>query len=107
MKARKRWRLYADNNIEKEIVDHLREEAFDVLAVAEDPQLRHRDDEFHYQRARQLDRYLLTHDEDFWDDRTYPLRQSPGVIILPKNEESKLDTNDLAVRKVFIIGYLQ
>jgi predicted nuclease of predicted toxin-antitoxin system len=100
MKARKKWRLYADNNIEKEIVEHLREEAFDVLAVAEDPQLRHRDDEFHYQRARELDRYLLTHDEDFWEDRLFPLRRSPGVIILPKNEEGMAKHFPVLLRKI-------
>jgi predicted nuclease of predicted toxin-antitoxin system len=65
LKARKRWRLYADNNIEKEIIGFLREEEFDVLAVGKDAQLRHQEDEFHYQKARQLDRYLVTHDGDF------------------------------------------
>ena len=73
LKARRKWRLYADNNIEREIIQYLMgEAAFDVLAVGEDPTLRHRDDEFHYQKARQLGRYLLTHDDDFWNDRRFP-----------------------------------
>ena len=33
-------------------------------------------------------RYLLTHDEDFWYDRRYPMRTSPGLIILPRNDEA-------------------
>ena len=30
---------------------------------------------------------MLTHDEDFWDDRQYPLHRCPGLIIIPRNEE--------------------
>jgi hypothetical protein len=85
-----KWRLYADNNIEKEIIDHLRDEVeMDVLWVRDDPAYRQQqDDSFHYQKARQLKRYLLTHDDDFWDDRQYPIRTCPGLILLPKNAES-------------------
>src|SRR5689334_14977880 len=84
-----KWRIYADNNIEKEIIDHLRDEAkMDVLWVRDDPGLRRQqDDPFHYQKARELGRYLLTHDEDFWDDRRYTLQTCPGLIILPENDE--------------------
>jgi hypothetical protein len=56
LKARKKWRLYADNNIEKAIVEYLRQDEFDVLAVGENLRLRHHEDEFHYQKARQLGR---------------------------------------------------
>jgi predicted nuclease of predicted toxin-antitoxin system len=84
-----KWRLYADNNIEREIVEHLREkEKMDVLYVRDDPKLRAQEDPFHYQDARKLGRYLLTHDEDFWNDQQYPLHTCPGLIILPKNSES-------------------
>jgi len=85
-----KWRLYADRNIEQDIVDHLRGRAkMGVLWVCDDPKLgRQQDDSFYYQKTRELGRYLLTHDEDFWDDRRFPLRTSPGLIILPKNEEA-------------------
>jgi hypothetical protein len=47
-----KWRLYADNNIEREIVDHLRESKMDVLWVVEEAQLqREKDDTFHYRKA--------------------------------------------------------
>lgn len=84
-----KWRLYADNNIEQEIVEYLREKGkMDVLWVRDDAALRReQDDSFHYQTAGELGCYLLTHDEDFWDDRRYPLRTCPGLIILPKNDE--------------------
>jgi predicted nuclease of predicted toxin-antitoxin system len=85
-----KWRLYADNNIEKEIVEHLRENAdMDVLWVQDDPKLqREQDDSFHYQKARELERYLITHDEDFLNDTQFPLHRSPGIIVIPKNKES-------------------
>jgi predicted nuclease of predicted toxin-antitoxin system len=105
LKARKKWRLYADNNIEKETVEYLREERFDVLAVGDDQRLRRQEDEFHYDKARQLDRYLLTHDDDFWDDRRFPLRQSPGVIILPKNEEGMTKLFPVLLRKIIERDY--
>ena len=55
----------------------------DVLWITEVSELRRqRDDSFHYQQARELKRYLLTRDEDFWDDQRHPLMSSPGVIVL-------------------------
>ena len=55
----------------------------DVLWVTEDSELRkQKDDPFHYRKASELGRYLLTHDEDFWNDHGYPLYQCPGLILL-------------------------
>ena len=106
MKTRKKWRLYADNNVEREIIQYLREDAgFDVLAVGDDPKLQNREDEFHYQKACQLVRYLLTHDDDFWDDRRFPLRHSPGVIIIPKNEDGMTKLFPVLLRKIVEIDY--
>jgi predicted nuclease of predicted toxin-antitoxin system len=84
-----KWRLYADNNIEHEIVDHLRKSKMDVCWVAEEPDLRReKDDAFHYRKARELGRYLVTHDEDFWNDPKYPLLSCPGLIILATTDTS-------------------
>lgn len=106
MKGRKKWRLYADNNVEHEIIRYLRDEAsFDVLAVGEGQKLKHQEDEFHYRKALQLDRYLLTHDDDFWDDRRFPLRDSPGVIIIPENEEGATKLFPVLLRKIIERDY--
>lgn len=106
MKKSRKWRLYADNNIEAEIVRFLKSEAgFNVLSVADDPGLRHQEDEFHYNKARQLDRYLLTHDDDFWDDRRFPLHQSPGVIIIPKNEEGQAKLFPVLLRQMVEVDF--
>ena len=65
------------------MVDYLRASGLDVLWVAEEEELRkQQDDKFHYEKAKQLKRYLLTRDEDFWNDVQFPLHASPGVIIL-------------------------
>jgi len=54
-----KWRLYADNNIEKEIIEFLRGSNMDILWVAEEDDLhKQQDDRFHYQKARNLCRYL-------------------------------------------------
>ena len=48
-----KWRFYADNNIEQSIVEFLRKSNFDVLWVAEVPNLRkQQEDIFHYSKAR-------------------------------------------------------
>jgi predicted nuclease of predicted toxin-antitoxin system len=84
-----KWRLYADHNIEKELVYDLRSSGFNVLWVIEDKYLeQQKDDSFHYQMARKLRRYLLTKDNDFWDDHIYPIQNSPGVIILATTDVS-------------------
>jgi predicted nuclease of predicted toxin-antitoxin system len=87
-----KWRLYADHNIEKELVEYLRSLKFDVLWIMEDKDLKCQiEDSFHYNKAKQLKRYLITKDNDFWDDHTYSIQNSPGVIILT--------TTDISVSK--------
>lgn len=82
-----KWRLYADANIEKDIIEALRKANIDVLWVIENNSLRkQKDDMFHYKKAKQLGRYLLTKDEGFWSDRKYLLHESPGVIIVKSQE---------------------
>jgi predicted nuclease of predicted toxin-antitoxin system len=42
-----------------------------------------RDDQAVFAFAWRQRRILLTHDEDFWDDRRFPEHRNPGVVILP------------------------
>jgi predicted nuclease of predicted toxin-antitoxin system len=96
-----KWRLYADNDIEREIIDQLRRSGMDVLWISEDPQLRRQqDDRFHYQKAKQLKRYLLTRDNDFWDDRKHSLVASPGVLIVPATETDVAKLLHIVFRKL-------
>jgi len=60
-----KWHFYADNNIEQSIVEFLRKSNFDVLWIAEIPNLRkQQEDIFHYLKARKLRRYLLTREPE-------------------------------------------
>jgi len=77
-----KWCIYADNDIEKEIVEHLKKSDMNVFWVAEDLKLKKEEATFHYKKAKELKRYLLTHENNFWNDDHYLLKDSPGVIIL-------------------------
>ena len=99
--AKFRWRLYADSNVPREIIEHLRAQEFDVLWIAEDEKLRReRDDKFHYHEARKRGRILLTCDADFWNDRKFPLKDSPGVLILDTPERSVMKYLPQLLRKM-------
>lgn len=95
-----KWRFYADNNVEKQVVGYLRSSGFDVLWVAEVQELQRQDDVFHYENARKLRRYLLTHDPDFWNDQRHPLRQSPGLVILDTRDPSVTKYLPVLLRKL-------
>ena len=95
-----KWRMVADNNVEREVVEHLRRSGFDVLWAAESPDLKNRDDQFHYDNARQMRRYLLTKDRGFWDDRKHPLKSSPGVIIMTTSDVDVAKWLPILLRKL-------
>ena len=98
-----KWRFYADNNIERSLVEHLRGSGFDVLWIAENPTLRRQqEDRFHYQQASEMKRYLLTRDLDFWDDRRFPLKQSPGILIITAKDAEITPYLPQLLRKIFI-----
>ncbi len=100
-KTHKKWRIYADHNIEQEITRHMREEDFDVLAVSEQSDLRRQqDDKYHYEEARKLGRYSFAHDDDFWDDRRFPLQRSPGVVVIAKDQENLTKYFPVLLRRI-------
>ena len=70
--------LLCDESLEDELVADLRTvRLFKVLTLPTG-----RGDDFVWAQARQRGLVLLSADEDFYDDRRYPLRESPGAIIL-------------------------
>ncbi len=102
-KTRYKWRFYADNNVERGLVEYLRKSGFDILWIAENPDLRRQqEDRFHYQQAGIMKRYLLTRDLDFWDDRRFPLNQSPGVLIITTSDAEITRYLPRLLRKVFV-----
>jgi hypothetical protein len=98
-----KWRIYADNNVSQDVVELLRQSGMNVLWVAEEPELRrHRDDKFHYGQAGKLGRYLLTSDRDFWDDRKFPLLQSPGLILLDSDDPQTAKYLPVILKKIIV-----
>jgi hypothetical protein len=60
----------------------MRGRGWDVVAVAESPDLTGKDDHTVYRLAADSDRLLVTADKDFDNDRRFPLLKGPGVLLL-------------------------
>lgn len=90
---RRKIRAYFDANIPVSVAERARKTLrWDVLSVQESASLSRREDSFHYSHARKLKRLLFTLDRDFLNDLKYPLRQSPGVIVIGARQD---DPNDI------------
>jgi predicted nuclease of predicted toxin-antitoxin system len=84
-------RIYADANLPAGVIAAMRQDLhWDVLFVLEDDELRRAPDREHYRRARELGRTLVTLDRDFFDDRDFPVAESPGVVVLSAPDEAGL-----------------
>jgi predicted nuclease of predicted toxin-antitoxin system len=70
--------LLCDESLECQLIDGLAsDKGFKVHRVPTG-----RGDDFIWREASQRGLILVTADEDLWDDHSYPLRDSPGVVIL-------------------------
>ncbi|MFQ6088561.1 MAG: DUF5615 family PIN-like protein [Candidatus Methanofastidiosia archaeon] len=81
---KKDFKLYADECIEKNFVDHLREKHnFDVKSTSEED-LQGKPDEIILRRANKTRRFLLTYDKkDFFaNDKLFPFKSLFGIICL-------------------------
>jgi len=75
-------KLYADENIRYGIVLALRLQGINIKHASE-VNITNRDDKCHFQYARKTDRWLLTTDRDFLDNRKFPFEQIKGIVIVP------------------------
>ena len=84
-------RVYVDANVPAGLVRFMRERlGWDVFSVIEDEGLRRASDIEHFRLAMKLHRTLLTLDQDFLDDRRFPLAECGGVLILSAPREEQL-----------------
>jgi len=97
----KKARFLIDKNVDRTVVDVLRQTHWNVRH-ADEIALGSHEDESIYAHARSEKRVLLTHDPDFLDDRRFPPRLSPGVIILP-GAEGKRSALMLALGRLLMI----
>ena len=80
-KRLKKIKLYADENIPLGTTRFLKKK-FNTKHAVIDYSFSGRPDSFHYQESFSQNRILLTADQDFLDNRKFPLRKTKGVIIL-------------------------
>jgi predicted nuclease of predicted toxin-antitoxin system len=81
--------LCVDRDIPETVVQDLRrrrERRFRVTSRAAE----NMEDRAVWRMAIAQEAVLLTHDEDFWDDHLYPLRDSPGVLLVKGATESDI-----------------
>jgi len=84
-------RVYVDANVPVGCVNAMRLElGWDVLFVLEFDDLRRARDRAHYDRARELERTLITLDRDFLDDERFPPALGAGVIVFFAPDEAGL-----------------
>ncbi len=82
-------RCYADHNVDYSIIEALRMKKYDVES-AKDIRADNQPDNFHFRRAFQTKRVLITLDKDFLNNDKFPLHQTRGIIIL------NVDTSNIA-----------
>ena len=81
-------RVYVDANMPAGLVSSMRHDlGWDVLFVLEEDAFRRADDSFHFHRAFDLGRTLITLDHDFLDDRRFPPELTGGVIVCSAPDE--------------------
>jgi hypothetical protein len=84
-------RVYVDANMPAGLVSAMRNElGWDVLFVLEEDAFRRAVDSFHFHRAYDLGRTLITLDHDFLDDQRFPPDLTGGVIVCSAPDERML-----------------
>jgi hypothetical protein len=104
LRGSKRARLYADEDIEEEVVAAFREQGVNIRSARE---LGHRGkpDEFHASLSKRQHRFLLTkNSRDFLDDRKFPHRNLHGVIVLEGDLGPR--STDYGVAAAIVIRYI-
>lgn len=78
-------KIYADENIERSIVEGLRRRRIEVVSAREFGYIG-KPDEFHIKKASEIKAVVLTHDVDFLRIASRPNINHGGIIFLhPKN----------------------
>ena len=99
-------KLYADENIETNLVRHLRNQGVTV-DCAEELGYKPRDDEFHLQEARKRSAILLTKDTDFLDDNKFPYRNMKDTaIVVLRTEKGYKATLEFGYALVALLDHI-
>jgi len=77
-----RIKFYADENVDSALIKALKHFYKVNIKTALELGCSGRDDNFHFNEAKRLERFLLTTDMDFLDHRKFPFKQTFGVVVL-------------------------
>jgi Domain of unknown function (DUF5615) len=90
-KTEKKARPLVDESLGVAVTELIRSHGWNVLDASEAGLTGHPDENV-FAYALKQDRILLTHDEDFLDDRKFPFddNRNPGVIVLPSSGGNSL-----------------
>ena len=82
-------RVYLDRNLPAFVVDDFKSVAkiYKIIKISKENE----EDAFIYKDALNKKTILFTCDDDFWDDRKFPLHLSPGVIIVKGKSSDEID----------------
>jgi Domain of unknown function (DUF5615) len=99
-------RFYADENIEPQLVELLRDEGFRVDTAAQ-LGFAPRDDKFHLQEAKRRKALLLTRDNDFLDHQRFPFSvlNDTGIIFVRTAPGAPADTFRASLAALVDLGY--
>lgn len=89
---KRKSRIYADMDVPKYLIDYARDKLkWDVFWVKESAKLTEQHDYFHFEKAKQLKRILLSFDESFLNVRRFRLHETGGVIVFSNPSKSRQD----------------
>ncbi len=105
---KRKVKLFLDRNIPEELKEAVKaSRVFKVTGFAGEND----SDEFIWNTAKRLNAIILSLDKgDFWNDKKFPLRESPGVILIASREQS-VDVHIYALNRFFtqmdIVGVIR
>lgn len=86
-------RIYADMDVPKYLIEYARDKLkWDVFWIQENDDLMEQHDYYHFGKAKQLKRILLSFDDAFLNNRRFKLHETEGVIVFSNPSKSWLDT---------------
>lgn len=92
-------RIYADMDVPKYLIDYARDKLkWDIFWVKENTELTEQHDYFHFEKARQMKRILLSFDEAFYKSRRFKSHETKGIIIFSNPGKSQLDNLIILIR---------
>lgn len=82
-------KIFLDKNLPEEIIDVFRElkDTFKIIGIGTDRE----EDKVIFNKAKKQNALIITRDIGFWDDKKFPLKDSPGILIVRGKTISDID----------------